>query len=212
MPRNASLRLFSSCAGDSQTHLWKGVKEPSIHAASKAVYECSDQEKLKQCFSFRWSSCCPVSRMEIISHKKMSSSSELLPWVVNLHLLCISWAELSWAELSLLASQSWISVSIKDVSPVSTCPTWFPMTNTTAVPPGYTAVNSTVCVCPCSWPHICVFIHVCQCETVCVCVSVTEMNRGRGVRACVFSLRQGKQGMVAVRQLRCNTLLMWQTQ
>lgn len=85
---------------------------------------------------------CPVGRMEIISHKKVSDSSQLEPGVVNLHLLCISWA-----RLSSVASQSWLSVRAENVSPVSSRPIWFPPTNVTAVPPGYRADNSTVRVC-----------------------------------------------------------------
>ncbi len=87
---------------------------------------------------------CPVGRMEIISHKKVSDSSQLEPRVENLHLLCIRWA-----GLSSVANQSWLSVRAEDMSPVSSHPIWFPPTNVTAVPPGYRVDNSTVCVCVC---------------------------------------------------------------
>lgn len=75
---------------------------------------------------------------EIISERKASDSSQLEP--PSLHLLCISWG-----GLSSIASQSWLSVKAEDVSPVSLRPVWVPLTNVTAVPPGYTADNSTVC-------------------------------------------------------------------
>lgn len=50
---------------------------------------------------------------------------------------------MNWAEC---AGQK-ILTSAEDVSPVSSRPIWFPMTNTTAVPAGYRADNNIlVCV------------------------------------------------------------------
>lgn len=96
------------------------------------------------------SSCfCPVTRTKIISHKKVSDGSQHRLWVVHLHLLCISWA-----GLSLGASQSWLSVRAEDVSPVSSVPYGFPWLTLQLYLLATEQIKAQ-CVC------ICVCVHAC---------------------------------------------------
>lgn len=80
--------------------------------------------------------------------------------------------KLSQAEM--VASHSCLSVTAKDVSPVSSCPIWFSLTNITAVPPGYRADNTSVY----THAHFCltgVFVQReegVHCSSTCVCVCV----------------------------------------
>lgn len=149
------------------------------------------------------------------------------------------------SQAKMVASHSCLSVTAKDVSPVSSCPIWFSLTNITAVPPGYRADNTSVythalfcltgvfvqreegvhcsstCVCVCasvfvSSPIVQVCVNTWAGRCVCVCVSLSvwwSSTMGLNVWVCVcFCLTWGKQGTATARELRCNTLLMWQTQ
>lgn len=133
---------------------------------------------------------------DTISHKKVSDSSQLDPRVVNLHLLCISWA-----GLSLGASQCWVSVRAEDVSLVSSRPISFPLTNITAVPPATEQIK-TQCVCVCTflsdkwfytaWTSVSAvpalaFVSMCICVCQCdVCVNL-HLHWFLWTGMCVFS-------------------------
>ena len=120
-----------------------------------------------------------------ITWKRCQGALSSKPWVVNLHLLFISWA-----GLSAVVSQFWLSVRAEDVSPVSSSPIWFPLTNVTAVPP---ATEQITAQCVCVWDSVCVCVWysvsqvvlystkkcvycTCSCTRfyvcVCLCVSV----------------------------------------
>lgn len=128
----------------------------------RLVWGCNWQEweVFKQCFTFaivRSLSCWEEG--DYFTQKGVEALSAL----VSLHLLCISWAGPSSA-----ATGSWLSVRAEDVSPVSYRPIWFPLTNVTAVAPGYRADNSSVCVCECVCESF--YLHVVlnrRKETVC---------------------------------------------
>lgn len=93
--------------------------------------------------------------------------------------------KLSQAEM--VASHSCLSVTAKDVSPVSSCPIWFSLTNITAVPPGYRADNTTV------YTHalFCltgVFVQReegVHCSSTCVCVCASVFVSSPIVQVCV---------------------------
>lgn len=93
--------------------------------------------------------------------------------------------KLSQAEM--VASHSCLSVTAKDVSPVSSCPIWFSLTNITAVPPGYRADNTSV------YTHalFCltgVFVQReegVHCSSTCVCVCASVFVSSPIVQVCV---------------------------
>lgn len=98
--------------------------------------------------------------------------------------------KLSQAEM--VASHSCLSVTAKDVSPVSSRPIWFSLTNITAVPPGYRADNTSV------YTHalFCltgVFVQReegVHCSSTCVCVRISFCLISNSAGLCKHLSRQ----------------------
>lgn len=148
---------------------------------------------------------CPDDGDTVISHKKVSDSSQLEPRVVNLHLLCIRWA-----GLSSVGSRPDYQLGLRKCQlSLPWRPIWFPLNNVTAVPPG--RQQHSVCICT-----VCVYSTQCVCTTISMHISVT-------VCLCVFHCLSHKaEPWDCACVCRCvsvllshgwggNTLLTWQT-
>lgn len=138
----------------------------------EAAWSCERVgEKLKQCVSFAF--VAHQSCWEDGDSLAQKDVTQLKVWVLNWEFTSIMY-KLSQAEV--VASHSCLSVTAKDVSPVSSCPIWFSLTNITAVPSGYRADNTSVC----THMHFSVWqVYLCSVKKVstvaalvCVCASV----------------------------------------